>query len=115
MNISPLQVFKCLSDDTRLKVCLLIRDHGELCVCELVEALDETQPKISRHLANLRSCQLLQDRKAGQWVFYSLHPELKQWVNETLQQVTQEHVEYLFACSQRLHAMQDRPEREKCC
>jgi ArsR family transcriptional regulator len=115
MNISPLQVFKCLSDDTRLKVCLLIRDHGELCVCELVEALDETQPKISRHLANLRSCQLLQDRKAGQWVFYSLHPELKQWVNDTLQQVTQEHVEYLFACSQRLHAMQDRPEREKCC
>ncbi len=113
--MSPLQVFKCLSDDTRLKVCLLIREHGELCVCELVEALDEIQPKISRHLANLRSCGLLQDRKSGQWVFYSLHPQIEDWLRETLHQVSEHHVEYIFACSQRLHAMQGRPEREKCC
>ena len=113
--MSPLQIFKCLSDDTRLKVCLLIQAHGELCVCELVEALAEVQPKISRHLAMLRKCELLQDRKTGQWVFYSLHPELMSWAKDMLQQVTDEHVEYMFACSQRLHAMQDRPEREICC
>ena len=50
--ISPSTFFKCLSDETRLLATLLIYKEGELCVCELIEAMNESQPKISRHLAN---------------------------------------------------------------
>ena len=46
--VSPLQLFKSLSDETRLSLVLLLREKGELCVCELTSVLKETQPKISR-------------------------------------------------------------------
>lgn len=68
--------FKALADDTRPRCLLLITQSTELCVCELMEALNETQPKISRHLAQLRKRGLLSDRRQGQWVlFYKLHPD----------------------------------------
>ncbi len=47
--------FKALADETRLRSLLLILQQGELCVCELTEALALSQPKISRHLAQLRT------------------------------------------------------------
>ncbi|OKN30106.1 arsenical resistance operon repressor ArsR [Klebsiella pneumoniae] len=43
--VSPLQLFKSLSDETRLSLVLLLREKGELCVCELTSVLKETQPK----------------------------------------------------------------------
>ena len=43
--IPPVQFFKCLSDDTRLHATLLIYLENELCVCELMDALDISQPK----------------------------------------------------------------------
>jgi len=64
---------------------LLIARESELCVCDLTAALDESQPKISRHLAQLRSCGLLADRRQGQWVYYRLHQSLPDWVIEVLQ------------------------------
>ena len=114
MNISPLQVFKCLSDDTRLKVCLLIRDHGELCVCELVEALDETQPKISRHLAALKKQELLLDRKSGQWVFYRVNPDLPQWIYVVIEQTMAASEKELAGLVARLNLV-DEPIRTKAC
>lgn len=80
------QLFKCLSDETRLRCVLLIQQHGELCVCELTQALQLSQPKISRHLAQLRACGLLQDRRQGLWVYYRIHPNLPQWTLALLQQ-----------------------------
>lgn len=70
---SPAEVFKCLADETRVRATLLIVDQGELCVCELMCALADSQPKISRHLAQLRSAGLLLDRRQGQWVYYRLN------------------------------------------
>lgn len=113
--MEALQLFKCLSDDTRLKTCLLLAEHQELCVCELVEALNVIQPKISRHLAQLRGCGLLQDRKVGQWVFYQLHPDLPSWVVETIKQAAEHNQSYIRSCTERLQDMQDRPNREICC
>ena len=55
--------FKCLSDETRLNIVTLIAENKELCVCDLTEKLQLSQPKISRHLALLRSSGLLQDRR----------------------------------------------------
>jgi ArsR family transcriptional regulator len=76
----PTQLFKSLSDQTRLRCLSLLVQQGELCVCELTFALELAQPKISHHLANLRNTGLVSDRKAGLWIYYQLHPELPQWI-----------------------------------
>lgn len=70
----PIQLFKILADETRLGIVLLLSELGELCVCDLCTALDQSQPKISRHLALLRESGLLLDRKQGKWVHYRLSP-----------------------------------------
>ncbi len=74
MPLNALTVFKLLSDETRLNIVLILRELGELCVCDLCTALEQSQPKISRHLAMLRECGLLLDRKQGKWVHYRLSP-----------------------------------------
>lgn len=79
------EFFKCLSDTTRLNILLLIVQQGERCVCDLTTTLDLSQPKISRHLALLRSTQILQDRRQGQWIYYRLHDALPAWCIEILQ------------------------------
>lgn len=110
---SPVELFKCLADETRSRVVLLVAREGELCVCELTAALELSQPKISRHLAQLRQGGLLADRRQGQWVFYRLHAELPQWVSTLLQGTLQASEQWLAADIQRLQAMNDRPLR--CC
>ena len=67
-----LNIFKAFSDETRLRILKLL-EHGELCVCDLVAALDMVQPKISFHLAILKEAGLIRDRKDGKWTHYSLN------------------------------------------
>lgn len=109
------RLFSCLGDDIRLACLLLLRAHGELCVCELVAALDDRQPKISRHLAQLRNCSLLQDRRQGQWVYYSLHPDLPDWVLAVLDRAADAEAASLRNRSARLDAMSNRPRRVAAC
>jgi ArsR family transcriptional regulator len=66
-----LDVFKALSEETRLRIVKLL-DHGELCVCDIVAALDMIQPKVSFHLAVLKDAGLVKDRKQGKWTHYSI-------------------------------------------
>ena len=114
--MNPVQFFKCLSEETRLHALLLIQLEGELCVCELMAALEEIQPKVSRHLAQLRQCGVLQDRRQGQWVFYRIHPDLPEWAKASLQIAAEGNRTYLEGCFQRLVQMGGRPERiEVCC
>ena len=84
MNISFKQFFQLLSDDTRLRSLMLMRQQGELCVCELVHALGVIQPKVSRHLAALRDVGIVIDRRQGQWIYYQLHPDLPGWARQVL-------------------------------
>ncbi|QJR81184.1 metalloregulator ArsR/SmtB family transcription factor [Alteromonas pelagimontana] len=72
-------LFKCLADESRLKLVMIIHKAGEACVCDLMTALDIDQPKTSRHLGDLRKCGLLKDERRGKWVYYSLHPDLPEW------------------------------------
>ncbi|MDH2434087.1 metalloregulator ArsR/SmtB family transcription factor [Pokkaliibacter sp. MBI-7] len=111
--LTPTLVFKALADDTRVRLMLLITRETELCVCELMCALEESQPKISRHLAQLRSAGLLADRRQGQWVYYRLHPALPDWVHEMLQSTLAANRFWLSPEVQRLQVMNDRPAR--CC
>ncbi|CUB03782.1 metalloregulator ArsR/SmtB family transcription factor [Marinomonas fungiae] len=115
MDISPIQFYKCLADDTRLRSMLLIQLEGELCVCELMQAIDESQPKVSRHLAQLRGCGLLTDRRQGQWVFYSINETLPDWAKLVLQVTANENLEIIAADLARLEMMGDRPERTNSC
>lgn len=109
-------MFKCLADDTRLCCLLLIEQEGELCVCELMAALEESQPKVSRHLARLRQCGLLLDRRQGQWVFYRLNPELPGWAKTVLAETASHNQPYLAPALGRLCRMGDRPQRAaQCC
>ena len=66
--------FKVLSDDARLKMLWLLFNYPELCVCDIMAALEITQSKASRHLAALRNAGLATDRKEGLWSYYSLRP-----------------------------------------
>lgn len=113
--LSPTAVFRCLGDDTRARIALLLSMEKELCVCELTAALDETQPKISRHLALLRSCGLLEDRRNGQWVYYRLHPQLPEWVGDILSKTLDNNTRWLSQDVQRLWQMRDRPGRQPPC
>jgi len=85
-QLHPLQLFKNLSDDTRLNLVLLLREKGELCVCELTLMLKENQPKISRHLAMLRESGLLIDRRDGKWIHYRLSPYMPAWAAAVIEQ-----------------------------
>lgn len=113
--ITPTEVFKNLADETRARATLLIAKLGELCVCELMCALDDSQPKISRHLAQLRSSGLLLDRRQGQWVYYRLNPQLPAWVHEMLQVTLAANAQWLEENACRLQNMDDRPVRANAC
>lgn len=66
------EFFKVLSDEARLKILWLLFNHDELCVCDVMAALDITQSKASRHLITMKHAGLVQDRKHGLWSHYSL-------------------------------------------
>lgn len=99
-TLTPLQLFKNLSDETRLNVILLLRESGDLCVCELCNTLNEPQPKISRHLAMLRESGLLLDRRAGKWIHYRLSPHIPAWAAAVIEQayLSQRDAIVLLAC-----------------
>ncbi|GAA5314865.1 MAG: metalloregulator ArsR/SmtB family transcription factor [Candidatus Pelagadaptatus aseana] len=114
--MDPVQFFKCLADETRLRSLLLIEREQELCVCELVEAIDDIQPKISRHLAQLRNGGLLRDRRQGQWVFYRINPELPEWCRKTIYDAALANAAFVAEATGRLQDMGNRPERlSNCC
>ncbi len=67
-------VFGALSDPVRLRLFDLVRRAGSdgICSCDLVEPLDRSQPTISHHLKVLREAGLVESRKEGTWVWYSV-------------------------------------------
>ena len=89
MKITADSLFRILADNTRPRSLMLLTEHTELCVCELTHALELSQPKISRHLAQIRDSGLVEDRREGLWVYYRLHPDLPEWVETILQQTWQ--------------------------
>ncbi|MCH1642751.1 metalloregulator ArsR/SmtB family transcription factor [Paenibacillus timonensis] len=74
---------KLLSDKTRLTILSLLKDR-ELCVCELVEILEISQPGVSQHLRKLKSQGIVKENKRGQWVYYSLNVEDKPYIKAVL-------------------------------
>lgn len=113
--MEPIPFYKALADDTRLRCLLLILREEELCVCELTAALGESQPKISRHLAQLRQGGVLQDRRQGQWVFYRIDPALPPWARAVLAATLDANPDFVAANIANLCRMGDRPARARAC
>ena len=84
--LQPVQLFKILSDETRLAIVMLLRESGELCVCDICAATSESQPKISRHMAILREAGLVLDRREGKWIHYRLSPHMPAWAAAVIEQ-----------------------------
>ncbi|HLJ11159.1 MAG TPA: metalloregulator ArsR/SmtB family transcription factor [Planctomycetaceae bacterium] len=66
------QVFKLLSDETRLRVLTYLAREGELHVTALCDKLGQSQPAVSHHLALLRVAGLIEARRDGKHNFYSI-------------------------------------------
>src|SRR5690349_24368977 len=66
------ELFHALSDRTRLSILERLR-LGERCVCELTDALDAAQSRLSFHLKVLKDAGLIADRRQGRWMYYTLN------------------------------------------
>ena len=108
----PVNFMKNLADSTRMSIVLLVQHEGSLCVCELTHVLGLSQPKISRHLAQLRSSGILQDSRHGQWVYYALANELPNWASQILDSLAKAEQDVISGYHQRLLNMPNRPD---CC
>lgn len=107
-NLSEMEnLFTALSDQTRLRLLNLMRED-EICVCFFTEALDESQPKISRHLAYLRKADLVEARREGKWMHYRIkfpeNPSAREVLYDTLEwlrsqeELQQEYENLVEAC-----------------
>src|ERR687894_3139919 len=68
------RLFHALSDPTRLSIVERLR-FGERCVCDLTDALDAAQSRLSFHLKVLKDAGLVTDRREGRWMYYTLNPD----------------------------------------
>lgn len=84
MEYEPTDLFATLADTTRLRLLSLLSGHPSLCVCHLVDALEEPQPKLSKHLGVLREMGLVSAERRAQWMHYSLCADLPGWVKAVL-------------------------------
>ena len=111
--MKPEAFFSILSDPTRLRTLMLIQAEREVCVCELTFTLNESQPKISRHLGLMRDMGIVESRREGTWMHYRIKSSLPEWSKEILRQV---HAQLKVLCPYRedkkqLTQMSNRPER----
>src|SRR3989337_24177 len=70
-NARSVELFHALSDETRLEIVDMLRS-GERCVCDLTDALDAAQSRLSFHLKVLKDAGIVRDRREGRWVHYEL-------------------------------------------
>lgn len=76
-------LFHAMSDETRLEIILRLLS-GEKCVCDLTDALDAAQSRLSFHLKVLKDADLVTDRRDGRWMYYTLNPETLNEVAELI-------------------------------
>lgn len=77
MNMRPMEQFveqlKAVGDVTRLKIIRLIMEaRQDLCVCEIMDAIEDSHSNVSRHLKILRAAGLVKEKKEGKWAYFSL-------------------------------------------
>jgi ArsR family transcriptional regulator, arsenate/arsenite/antimonite-responsive transcriptional repressor len=78
------RLFHALSDGTRLSILERLR-FGERCVCDLTDALDAAQSRLSFHLKVLKDAGLVTDRRDGRWMYYTMNSEILDEVRELIE------------------------------
>jgi ArsR family transcriptional regulator len=78
------RLFHALSDETRLSILERLR-LGERCVCELTDALDAAQSRLSFHLKVLKDAGLITDRREGRWMYYTLNQDALTEISELVE------------------------------
>ncbi|SMC34812.1 ArsR/SmtB family transcription factor [Sporomusa malonica] len=85
-------IYKALGDETRLEIIKMLYGK-ELCVCDIIDACDKSQPAISHHLKILKQTGLLEDRREGKWIFYRINYEnlkiIKSFIDDTMKHETE--------------------------
>jgi len=75
VKVDSFELFKVLGDETRLRIfALLVRTSEDICVCELVDALEVPQYNISKAVKSLASRGLLEQERDGRWIYYRAAP-----------------------------------------
>lgn len=89
-----LSVLSVLAEPTRLAAIRLLADGDEHCVCELMQKLDATQSRMSRHMHALKQAGLVVYRRDAQWVRYRLNPSLPPAISNLLDAVLDAEAEF---------------------
>jgi ArsR family transcriptional regulator len=82
--MGAIEILSALAEPTRLAAMRLLEDGREHCVCELMEKLDATQSRMSRHMSVLKAAGLVTDRRDAQWVRYRRTSDLPEAVTTLL-------------------------------
>jgi ArsR family transcriptional regulator len=104
-------LFKALSDANRLMIIDML-SCGELCACVILEKFHITQPTLSHHMKTLCCCGLVNGRKDGKWIYYSLNVETAQRLKAFLGEITTVTVKESCICQCQCH---DKISKEDCC
>lgn len=90
--------FRGLADPTRLHIVALLLEHGEMGVGDIVDAVGGLQGRVSSHLACLRHCGLVTDRKEGRNVYYSVpDPRLTEFLPIALSMIA-DNADHIATC-----------------
>lgn len=79
------QVFKSVSDESRVRILHLLYKNGELTISDIEHILEFTQTKTSRHITYLKNSGMVSARKVDQWVFYNIREEVEELTNRVLE------------------------------
>jgi len=107
--------FKALSDKTRLKIIWLLSSaKAELCVCEIMDTIEDSHCNISRHLKILKTVKLVKENKRGKWVYFGLASPKDPYHEALLQSVSSIPEEHFFNEAKRLKLRLSMREEGKC-
>ncbi len=79
------QIFKSVSDESRVRILHLLYKNGELTISDIEHILEFTQTKTSRHITYLKNSGMVSARKVDQWVFYNIREEVEELTNRILE------------------------------
>jgi len=82
-------IFKALSDETRLKILLMLTSGKKTCACKILEAFHFTQPTLSYHMKQLTDSGLVDAEKKGKWVYYSINCDRTELLREFMAKVSE--------------------------
>ena len=81
------EIFKALAERNRLSILDML-SCGEMCACDIMEGLELSQPTISHHMKILQQCGLVDGRKEGKWMHYSINKEKVDEISDYIQYIT---------------------------